>query len=234
MGIKGTDEDAVLITEMTLRPEEPVSASEDGAAGQNLIERVGGEDHIRFLAEASEILAGSLDYETELERIARLIVPALADWCVVDLLVEDGRLHRLAVVHRDPAKAETALELQRRYPVLTPNRAHRAWDVLADGKPWFDPAVDENRFVAEARDAEHLALLSRLGFAAEMVLPLVARGRTLGVITLVLADTAVITDREIWRWRKSWPAAPRWRSTMPGSTPRHRRRRRATGECSRG
>ena len=57
-----------------------------------------------------------------------------------------------------------------------------------DGKPWFDPAVTEARFVAEARDAEHLDLLRRLGFAAEMVLPLVARGRTLGVMTLVLAD----------------------------------------------
>jgi two-component system, OmpR family, sensor histidine kinase VicK len=170
------------------RPEMPVSAPEDGATGQNLIERIGGDDHVRFLAEASEILFGSLDYETELERVASLIVPALADWCVVDLLVADGQLHRLAVVHRDPAKAETALELRRRYAVLSPNRAHRAWDVLLDGKPWFDPAVDEVRFVAEARDAEHLALLRRLGFTAEMVLPLVARGRTLGVITLVLAD----------------------------------------------
>jgi PAS domain S-box-containing protein len=188
MGIKGTDEDAVLVTEMTLRPEAPVSPSEDGAAGQDLIERIGGKDHVQFLAEASEILADSLDYETELERVARLIVPALADWCVVDLLVADGRMQRLAVVHRDPAKAGTALELRRRYAVLPPNQAHRAWDVLADGKPWFDPAVDEVRFVAEARDAEHLALLRRLGFAAEMVLPLVARGRTLGVITLVLAD----------------------------------------------
>jgi PAS domain S-box-containing protein len=188
MGIKGTDEDAVLVTEMTLQPDEPVSPSEDGAASQDLTERFGGKDHVQFLAEASEILAGSLDYETELERVARLIVPALADWCVVDLLVADGRLHRLAVVHRDPAKAETALELRRRYAVLSPNRAHRAWDVLTDGKPWFDPAVDEVRFVAEARDAEHLALLRRLGFAAEIVLPLVARGRTLGIITLVLAD----------------------------------------------
>jgi PAS domain S-box-containing protein len=172
----------------TLQPEEPVSAPEEGAADQNLVERVGGEDRVRFLAAASEILAGSLDYETELERVARLIVPALADWCVVDLLADDGRLHRLAVVHRDPAKADVALELRRRYAVLSPNRSHRAWDVLVDGKPWFDPAVTETRFVAEARDAEHLALLSRLGFAAEMVLPLVARGRTLGVITLVLAD----------------------------------------------
>ena len=167
-----------------------MSAPEDEVTDQNLVERIGGEDHVRFLAEASEILAGSLDYETELERVAHLIVPALADWCAVDLLAEDGRLHRLTVVHRDPAKAEAALELRRRYPVLSPNRAHRAWDVLLDGSPWFDPAVTETRFVAEARDAEHLALLRRLGFAAEMVLPLVARGRTLGVITLVLADTS--------------------------------------------
>ena len=187
-GNEGADDDRVLITEMTLRPEEPVSAPKDEITDQNLIDRIGGEDHVRFLAEAGEILAGSLDYETELERVARLAVPALADWCVIDLLVDDGHLHRLVVVHRDPAKAETALELRRRYAVLSPNQTHRAWDVLADGKPWFDPAVTEARFVAEARDAEHLDLLRRLGFAAEMVLPLVARGRTLGVMTLVLAD----------------------------------------------
>src|SRR5215217_5116127 len=167
-----------------------MSAPEDETTGQNLVERIGGEDHIRFLAEASEILAGSLDYETELERVARLIVPTLADWCAVDLLADDGRLQRLVVIHHDPAKAETALELRRRYPVLAPNRTHRAWDVIRNGKSWFDPAVAETRFVAEARDDEHLALLRRLGFAAEMVLPLVARGRTLGVITLVLADTS--------------------------------------------
>jgi hypothetical protein len=115
---EGADDDTLLITEMTLQPEEPESTPQDGAAGQNLIKRIGSEDHVRFLAEASEILAGSLDYETELERVARLIVPTLADWCVVDLLAEDGRLHCLAVVHRDPAKADVALELRRRYAVL--------------------------------------------------------------------------------------------------------------------
>jgi two-component system sensor histidine kinase VicK len=186
---EGAEEDRFLVTD-DARPEEPVSAPEDEVTDQNLVERIGGENHVRFLAEASEILAGPLDYETELERVAHLIVPALADWCAVDLLAQDGRLHRLTVVHRDLAKAEAALELRRRYPVLSPNQAHRAWDVLLDGSPWFDPAVTETRFVAEARDAEHLALLRHLGFAAEMVLPLVARGRTLGVITLVLADTS--------------------------------------------
>src|SRR5215207_2609223 len=75
MGNEGADEESALATKTTLQPEEPVSAPDDGAASQNLIERIGGEDYVRFLAEASEILAGSLDYETELERVARLSSP---------------------------------------------------------------------------------------------------------------------------------------------------------------
>ena len=97
-----------------------MSDPEDEAVSQHPGERMQGEERLRFLAEASEILAATLDYEIELERIARLTVPALADWCVVDLLGEDGTLHRLAMVHRDPAKAEAAAELKRRYPILSP------------------------------------------------------------------------------------------------------------------
>src|SRR4051812_42613181 len=155
----------------------------------DLIEGRLGEEHLRFLAEASEILAATLDYESALEQVARLIVPALADWCAVDLLGDDNHLHRLAVVHRDPARAEVAAELMRRYPTLSPEQGHTAWQVLPDGPPWLDPAISETRFVSQARDEEHLDLLRQLGFAAEMVLPLVARGRPLGAITLVLSDT---------------------------------------------
>jgi signal transduction histidine kinase len=160
----------------------------DSEAGQDLAEGMLIEEYLPFLAAASDILGSSLDYETELERVARLTVPALADWCVVDLLGEDGCLHRLAIVHRDPAKAETAAELMRRYPIIAPDQPHTIWSVLPTGSPWFDPDVNETRFETQARDAEHLALLRHLGFAAEMVLPLVARDRCLGVITLVLAD----------------------------------------------
>lgn len=146
------------------------------------------EQHLAFLAEAGEILSASLDYEAELERVARLAVPSLADWCVVDLLADDGALHRLAIVHRDPVLEPVAEELQRRFPVLRPDQPHKAWEVLPAGPPWLDPEVSEQRFIAQARDAEHADLLRRLGFAAEMVLPLIARGRPLGVMTLVLAD----------------------------------------------
>src|SRR3954465_15958631 len=115
----------------------------------DLIEGRLGEEHLRFLAEAREILAATLDYESALEQVARLIVPALADWCAVDLLGDDNALHRLAVVHRDPARAEVAAELKPRYPTLTPEQRHTAWNLLPDGPPWFDEAASDARFVSQ-------------------------------------------------------------------------------------
>jgi signal transduction histidine kinase len=107
---------------------------------------------------------------------------------VVDLIGEDGLIHRLAVVHRDPARAEAAAQLQRRYPVLDPQGKHRIAEILRRGQSWFDAEVSETRLAAEARDAEHLQLLRELGFASEMIVLLTARGRTLGALTLVRAN----------------------------------------------
>ena len=72
--------------------------------------------HAAFLADATTILSRSLDYEHTLAVVARLAVPEIADWCVVDMLDEVGRLQRLAVAHFDPAKVEYARALQQRYP----------------------------------------------------------------------------------------------------------------------
>jgi PAS domain S-box-containing protein len=141
-----------------------------------------------FLSEASAILAADLDYAARLRALSRLVVPSLADWCVVDLLGDDGRLHRLAAVHADPALQPTADKLLRRYPTLALDAAHTINKVLASGSAWLDPAVAEARFVAEARDPEHLTLMRRLGFASEMVVPLVARGRALGTLTLAFGE----------------------------------------------
>jgi PAS domain S-box-containing protein len=152
-------------------------------------------EHQQFLLEASLLLASTLDYRAELEQIVRLAVPTLADWCAIDLIEADGQIRRLVAVHRDPARAETIAELQRRYPVLDPAAPHTITRVLATGRSWFDPAVDEDRFVAEARDPEHLALLRSLGFAAEIVVPLTARGRALGTLTLVLTSRERRYDR---------------------------------------
>jgi signal transduction histidine kinase/uncharacterized protein YigA (DUF484 family) len=145
------------------------------------------EQRLAFLTEAGDVLAASLDYQDTLRRVARLAVPRIADWCAVDVAGDDGALHRLAVVHADPAKRTAAERLRERYPVIPPGSAHTAARVVREGRAWADPAVAPARLAAEARDPEHLALLCELGFGAELVAPLVARGHALGTITLVSA-----------------------------------------------
>ena len=158
------------------------------ARRQAAAERTQREAAQRFLAEASTLLSSSLDATTQLDHLARLLVPTLADWCSVDLLQEDGQIHRVAVVHADPAKTALAEQLRRQYPLLTTDASHTLVRVLRTGQSWFDPAISPERLRAEARDAAHWELERSLGFTAEMVVPLPARGRVLGTITCVLGE----------------------------------------------
>src|SRR5262245_24137426 len=141
-----------------------------------------------FLAEASTLLASSLDPATQLEQLARLSVPTLADWCCVDILHDDGQIHRLAVVHADPAKTALAEQLRQQYATLTLDTPHTLVRVLRTGQSWFDPVVSATRLRAEARDAAHWILIQALGFQSEIIVPLLARGRVLGTITCVLGE----------------------------------------------
>src|ERR671916_348173 len=88
----------------------------------------------RFLAASSDVLASSLDYRATLSNVARLAVPALADWCAVDVLGENGELERLAVEHPDPEKVALAYELEERYPA-DPNAPRGVHEVLRTGEP---------------------------------------------------------------------------------------------------
>jgi PAS domain S-box-containing protein len=142
----------------------------------------------QFLAEASTLLTSSLEYATQLEQLAHLIVPTLADWCCIDILHDDGQIHRLAVVHADPARAALAEQLRQQYAILTPEATHTLTRVLRTGQSWFDPIVSVTRLRDEARDTAHWALIQALGFQSEIVVPLLARGRVLGTITCVRGE----------------------------------------------
>ncbi|HSU14017.1 GAF domain-containing protein [Longimicrobium sp.] len=147
------------------------------------------ERRASFLAETSRLLAATLDAEETLEAVARAAVPGLADWCAVDLVGDPDSaawppvVRRVVVAHQDPAKVEWARRLAERNP------PHWSADaglprVLRTGEPAFHPAITDNMLVAAARDPEHLALLREVGFSSLIIVPLVARGRTLGAITL--------------------------------------------------
>ncbi len=141
-----------------------------------------------FLAEASKLLAVSLDYETTLTRIAQLAVPQIADWCAIDIIGEDGVARRLETAHIDPSKVRLAHELAERYP-FDPDAPSGVARVLRTGLPEFVPAISDQLLEASIADPELLRIMRALGLRSSMVVPLIARGRTLGAITLVAAES---------------------------------------------
>lgn len=152
-----------------------------------IAERRRAEAALRFLAEASASLASSLDYHVTLERVARLAVPTLADWCAVDMMEEDGRLSRLAIAHANRDKEALARELWQRYPPR-PEEPIGLMHVLRTGQSELLPQVTDEMLESLAHDAEHLEILRGLGLTSVMAVPLVVRGRTLGGITLAASS----------------------------------------------
>ena len=146
-------------------------------------------DSVRFLAEAGTLLASSsLDYEATLVALTRLVVPRLADWCSVEILNEDGSTRQVGVAHVDPAKVRFAQELRQRYPPR-PEDPHGVLEVIRTGKPEFLPDIPDELLVAATLDAEHLRIARELGLRSAMIVPLTARGRTLGALSLVNAES---------------------------------------------
>src|SRR5207302_8888887 len=124
----------------------------------------------RFRPDASRQLAQSLDYRTTLQRMARLAVPAIADWCVVDL-VENGTSRRVSVAHTDPAKERLAEELEARYPT-DPHAVIGIPNVARTGRPEWQPEITDATLAATAHDAEHLRILRELGIKSDIIVPI--------------------------------------------------------------
>ena len=143
---------------------------------------------LRFLAESSATLTSSLDYRDTLANVARLAVPTLADWCAVDVMEEDGTVERLAVEHSDPEKVALAYELQERYPA-DPDTTRGVGKVLRTNEPDMMEEIPEELLDQAAMDVEHRTIMRELGLRSYMVVPMVARGRMHGAITLVSAES---------------------------------------------
>jgi PAS domain S-box-containing protein len=154
-------------------------------------ERAAERDRL-FLAEASAALATSDSLESTLETIARLAVPHFADWCVVDLVDDPadpaGSLRRAAVGHVDPAKLALAEEFRRRYPPR-PDAPGGVPRVARTGEAELVPVITDDMLVQGAEDPEQLETLRGLGLHSYMAVPLTAKGRTLGVLTFIAAES---------------------------------------------
>ena len=148
---------------------------------QLLEERQRAESEMRFVAQASNVLAESLDYEATLGQVARLVVPRLADWCLIDV-VEGDRLRRVAGAHVDPMKDSLVKQLRGRVPILL-GSGHPAARALATGAPYIIADASDEFILAHSPDARHAGIVRELGTRSVMSVPLIAHGRALGVIT---------------------------------------------------
>jgi PAS domain S-box-containing protein len=146
-------------------------------------------DKLAFLGEASTVLASSLDYHTNLMTVAKLAVKRLADWCAVDVVDENEGFHRVALVHRDPQRSDWAREFQKKFSAKAA-APHGVAHVMRTGKAKIYTDIPDSMLIALAQDAEHFKILQELGLASAMVVPLVARGRTLGAITFASENPA--------------------------------------------
>jgi PAS domain S-box-containing protein len=146
-----------------------------------------------FLAHASQLLASSLDYETTLKAVAEAAVPTLGDWCAVDIVADPTlqewppQLTRLAIVHHDAIKREYARSLQERFPTDWNSKTGPP-AVLRNGTTQFIREITDEMLVAGATSDEHLAALRELRLASAIVVPLSARGLTLGTLTLIISS----------------------------------------------
>lgn len=162
------------------------------------------QQRLAFIAEASSVLAASLDYELTLQSLTRVVIPHLADWCAAHVLRESlpsftgdsgiegaataPQVRQLAVAHSDPDKVRWALELEGKYP-YDANAPQGLPNVLRTGKSEIYPVIDDALLAASIQDPEQLELMRHVGLTSAMIVPLLVGGKPVGAISLYYAES---------------------------------------------
>jgi PAS domain S-box-containing protein len=141
------------------------------------------EQQLSFLADAGRVLGGSLDWEQTFPEIARLVAGSVADWCAIEVLEGDGSVALAAFAHVDPDKQRLGEELVRRYPP-----SGRLRGALASGRSELRVELTDEEVAAAGRDPEHLGALLELGLRSALAVPMIARGKVVGAISMVAGD----------------------------------------------
>ena len=162
---------------------------------RDITERKRAELRAQILAETGEDLSASLDLQATLDAVAGLSVPRVADWCVIDLVDAGRRIERVAVAHADPSREALAWELERRFraDLDAPEGVPKA---VRTGRSELIEDIPGALIAAVARDEHHLGLLRSLGLCSAMIVPLRARGETLGAISFVAAESGRRFDED--------------------------------------
>ena len=156
--------------------------------GLDVTQRKRAEQTAGFLADASAVLAVLVDFDSTLQKVSSLAVPSFADWATVDLAEADGSLRRVSVSHIDPAKVQLAHDVHRRFPP-DPTAPQGVWNILRTGRSEIVPEITDELLVQSVNDDELLGIMRQLGLKSYIGVPLNVRGKPLGVITFINAES---------------------------------------------
>ncbi|MBV8364858.1 MAG: SpoIIE family protein phosphatase, partial [Candidatus Eremiobacteraeota bacterium] len=153
----------------------------------DVTERRRAAEQVEFLAELSRVMSLSLDPDTTLERTAALMVPRVADWYAVDLMTDAGSVKRVLMVHSDPALTDKMRELLPFAPA-DPSFPAGAPRVIASGRPEVYEKIPLDAVAQLAGGDSRKGLVEGFGLCAAIVVPLVARERTIGALSFISCD----------------------------------------------
>jgi hypothetical protein len=159
-----------------------------GAVISEVTELERAQSRTRLLASTSRLLEATLDYESTLENVLRLLVPERADVAIVQLVQADGEVARAAIAADDPEREALVRELDGRFPV-DPDAGFGAGAVIRGGAPLLLTSVPDELLERTASSPEHLDLLRRIALRSAIVVPLRARGTTYGALLLVMSES---------------------------------------------
>jgi PAS domain S-box-containing protein len=145
-------------------------------------------ERMSILASSMDSVTEMLEYEQSLGRLARLLVPRLATFCMIDVVEDAGSVRRLETIHADQASQSLVNELRR--ISLAEDRPFLSRHALQTGQAELVTLVTEEHLRSVTQDEAHLSVLQQLRAKSYLCVPLVARDRTLGAITLVRDESA--------------------------------------------
>jgi PAS domain S-box-containing protein len=154
----------------------------------DVTDEVRSRERLRFLAEAGSRLASTLEVDETLTAIVQVASTTLADWAVVLLVDEDGRVQHLASAHRDPSKDPLIGELHERH-LQHASQARLLWRAIQTGEAILVPEVSLDMMAQTELDPERLALLQALGISSLLYAPLVGPEGVQGAIALFMAES---------------------------------------------
>jgi PAS domain S-box-containing protein len=144
------------------------------------------DEQSSLLLEATVVMSRSLDYRTRLDGLSRVVVPRLADWCAVDLAREGG-YERIITAHPNPDLEQTAAKNRERWPSIAEREPLRG--AIRSGQPAVVSCVTDDFLKSVTACDEHYAAMRSLGLRSLIVAPMIAHGRTVGIMILATAES---------------------------------------------